>query len=131
MLSDEHGNKGERSPGRGRATCAIVLVFVVLSIAMLDILPYFQYKRGHARMTSLVALGMDIDDAGTMLRAEGLDAGTKYHPTDNQDYYWLDIHLARRTPLTVLILKLIGVNIKFFHYGCLEAGLDEKIRKIM
>lgn len=128
---DEHGNKGARSPGRGRITCALVIVFVVLSIAMVDLLPYFQYKRGHARMTSLVALGMDIDDAGELLRAEGFDVGTKYHPTDNKDYYWVDIRLARRTPVSVIIIELMGVDVKFFHYGCLESGLDENIRKIM
>lgn len=131
QTSDEYGNKGERSRGRGRASCTLVVVFTLLSIAIFDLLPYFQYKRGHARMMSLVALGMDIDDAGALLSAEGFDVGHKYHPTDNKDYYWIDIDLARRTPASVLVLKLIGVNIKFFHYGCLEAGLDEKVRGIM
>jgi hypothetical protein len=82
-------------------------------------------------MTSLVAHEMDIDHAEELLRAEGFDVETKYHPTDNKDYYWVDIRLARRTPASVFILKLMGVDIKFFHYGCLEVGLDEKIRKIM
>lgn len=82
-------------------------------------------------MASFVSAGMDIDDAGAVLRAHGFEAGTKYHPTDDEDYYWLDIPMANRTPFTVIILRALGMHIQFYYYGCLEAGLDEKVRKIM
>jgi len=112
-----------------------VWVLAIASLAILllaiDLMPVFQYRSEHARMTSLVRPGVNIDQAAAVLRANGFSVGQKYCPTINRDYYWVDVRLIRRRSITADLLCFAGVRMRYFVYGCLESGLDNVIRRIL
>lgn len=82
-------------------------------------------------MKSLVSVGMDIDKASAILRANGFEPQPKYFPTNAKDYYWVDVRLIHRRSIILDISRFFGGDVVYFSYGCLEAGLDNKVREVM
>jgi hypothetical protein len=105
-----------------RLFVGVALFSTVLALFVVDLRPYYLYQSAHARLRAAVHLGMDIDEAVAVLRAQGFSPQPKYFPTANKDYYWVDIPLARRTPFAVFVSRRAGYKVQFYHYGCLEAG---------
>lgn len=113
-----------------KAKLATIILFILSLLIWWDLQPYFKYKDLHSRMSSLVQVGMNIDEARDILEKKGFSPGAKYHPTANKNYYWVDIPLVHRCPISIIPLRALRL-VDFHFYGCLEAGLDNKIRKIM
>jgi hypothetical protein len=107
----------------------LIVCLTVLACAM-DLAPVFQYRCGYALMNSLVRPGMDIDVAANVLRANGFSVGQKYCPTQNRDYYWVDVRLVNRASRIADLLNTAGIRVRYYRYGCLESGLDGVVRRV-
>lgn len=96
-----------------------------------DLQTYFAYAEKKRQIEKLVSVGSNIDESAAFLKRAGFHVGDKYLPTVDQDYYWVDIQVAHKPrPITLSVLSLVGVR-AYFHWVTLEAGLDNRIRRIL
>ena len=76
---------------------------------------------------SLISIGMDIDEATSILKKQGFQVGKKYMPTKNKDYYQINILLLDEIPVSATIAETTGTSSSVRTYAIVKAGLDNNI----
>ena len=112
------------------AVCLIGLVTIVFLVDSFD--PEGkEVTARRQRIRELVPIGMNIDEAIEILRANGISVTDKYDPTKSQSYYLADIKI-RKEPITFLeTLKLgMGKGKVRKRYVALKANWDGVITAI-
>ena len=95
-----------------------------------DLAPYFEYRIKVNRIRQLIPIGSNIDNAATILRANGFTFQEKHFATVAEDNYWIDVDVANKPrPWTLTLLHLAGARL-YFHWVVIESSLDNKVRKI-
>jgi hypothetical protein len=116
-----------RRPSRVRWwwTAAAIVGPIVLAAVMIDFNPFFEYRARRHEIQDLVPIGSNLDEAAQMLDARG------YKFFDNgEDSYRIDVRvLPARRSLTLNLLDALGVY-DYSEYVVIEAGLDDKVRRI-
>ncbi len=108
----------------------LLAVAVVGFLVIIDLQPYFQYRSKENKIRQLIPIGSNIDDAGSILKANGFTYHGKHFATVAEDEYWIDVDVANKPrPLTLSLLHVVGLRL-YFHWVVIESGLDNKVRKI-
>ncbi|MCP4113090.1 MAG: LytR C-terminal domain-containing protein [Desulfobacteraceae bacterium] len=83
-------------------------------------------------LKSLVHVGMDIDKASDILKAQGFKVGAKHTPTKDKDYYVVIVPLREKIPVSATIGETLGIGAYSDNrvYAVLKANLDNKIISI-
>jgi hypothetical protein len=109
----------------GLAASAFVAIVV-----WIDLQPVFTYRAIKSRVKALIPLGSDIDAAEAVLTDAGLQFYEKALATVKEDYYVVEvkIHYERRS-IVADALGHLHIYL-YYNYVVIEAGLDNKVRKI-
>lgn len=110
-----------------------LLISALLGVALLvilDLQPYFEYQSKASRIRKLISIDSNIDDAGSILKANGFAYYEKHFSTVAEDAYWIDVEVAfKPRPFTLTLLHVVGLRL-YFHWVVIESGIDNKVRKI-
>jgi hypothetical protein len=107
----------------------VVLVLAILINSCGSVKAVHVYKEKRKEIIRLVPIGMDIDEASILLKKKDFEVGDKYTPTADKDYYWVEIWITGERTLAIKIMKFFGVE--YYNWVVIEAGLDNKVRKIL
>jgi len=118
----------------GRIKWRLLFSLTALIIATLvvawDLTPYFDYRSKANHIRQLIPIGSNIDDASSILSANGFAFQGKHFATVAENKYWIDVTVASKPrPWTLTILHLMGVKL-YFHWVVIESGLDNKVRTV-
>ncbi len=112
------------------AVCLIGLVAIVFLMDGCD--P--EGKEADARrqrIRELVPIGMDIDEAIELLRAEGFSVGDKYFPTNDKDYLMADIVIRMKENRFDTFKRVIGKGRVKKRYVAIKATPEGVITSIL
>jgi hypothetical protein len=108
----------------------LLAVVVVGFLVIIDLQPYFEYRSKENKIRQLIPIGSNINDAGSILTANGFTYHEKHFATVAEDEYWIDVDVANKPrPLTLTLLHVAGIRL-YFHWIVIESGLDNKVRRI-
>jgi hypothetical protein len=119
-----------KSSHKKRVFFGVAVAALVAGAIWIDLQPVFQYRAIKSRVKDLVPLGSDIDSAGEILTDAGFQFYGKHFADVGKDSYSVDIkiHYKRRS---VVADALGHLHIYlYYNYVVIEAGLDNKVRRI-
>jgi len=108
----------------------LVVTALVAVTVWIDLQPVRDYRAIKSRVEELVPLGSDIDLADDALTDAGFQFYGKHFATVYEDYYWMEvkIHYNRRS-FVADALGHLHIYL-YYNYVVIEAGLDNKVRRI-
>jgi hypothetical protein len=108
----------------------LVVLALVATTAWIDLQPVRDYRAIKSLVKELVPLGSDIDAAQDILADAGLQFYTKDFATVNKDYYVVQVRIYYdRRSVVADALGHLHIYL-YYNYVVIEAGLDNKVRKI-
>ena len=83
------------------------------------------------RIRELVPIGMDIDEAIEILRADGVGVTDKYDPSETQEVYWADIMIRYKISFLDSVKTTVNIGKTNKYIICIEANWDGVITDIL
>lgn len=131
MVNDLNEQDAKKSGRKGCIQIFVVSCILVGLCISAELSPYFEYKREHKRIKSLVNVGMDIDEARSVLIKNGFTAGPVEIPKGFTDYYRFNVTLLDQPSIILEIIRSMGwAKPDYAMYGGMSSGADKKVRKI-
>ena len=130
VMKEKPSKSTSRIPRRYVVGTILVSTIIIALFVVADLQPYFEYRAKKNKICELIPIGSNIDEADRILDEHGFNYFPKDFATVYHDYYCLSVTVTiKPRPITLTIPAYLGVHV-YFHYVVIEAGLDNKVRKI-
>ena len=125
-----HSSHAKKFPVKLRYVVGGLVLIALVTIAIVDLQPFFAYQAKKNKIRELIPIGSNIDDAGPILKSNGFRYYDKHFATVDEDYYWMEVIVAHKPrPKSLSLMRLSGIRL-YFHYVVIEANLDNEVRRI-